>query len=117
MSYQKEFDVFLKKEIELRDSYSNNASMLEIFRHLILMIPEESFESLFKYYFLEREDVSEGMGMFHKSMRQTDFYPYDELKGHLDVVFWNFLYVTDLPLNMFKTFVKKIKTPKTDENE
>jgi hypothetical protein len=84
--------------------------------HFIEIMGEEKFNNKFETYFLNKPDFDSAFHDFHKSMRQTDFYDmHGLLGGHLDMLFWQFIRSTDLPYNVFKTFVEKIKIGVIDE--
>lgn len=80
---------------------------IHMLKHFIELMGEERFNNRFKYYFMGEQVFDEGWYDFHKSMRQTDFYEIGG--GHLDMLFWQFIHLTNLPYLVFKTFTEKIK--------
>jgi len=79
-----------------------------ILRHLIELMGEEHFNLSFKYCFIEDDRKFEvGFYMFHKSMRNTDFFEICE--GHLDMIFWNFVHVSRIPERVLDGYVKELK--------
>jgi hypothetical protein len=90
--------------------YSKNSRKEEeysILNHLIEILGENDFNEKFKIYFLNGKDHNENFYDFHKSMRQTYFFKIG--KGHLDMIFWNFIHISDVPNYVLETFVKSIK--------
>jgi hypothetical protein len=89
-----------------------------MFKHFIALTGEENFNRSFSYYFLEQEwdmkydlDVicDEGFRMFHKEVRQVDYFDIGE--GHVDGLYWNFLWVSDVPYDVLKELFFHIKNP------
>lgn len=83
-----------------------NATVCMLSRFIQLM-GEEHFNRDFENYFMGDMEFDEGFIGFHKSMRQVDFFDIGE--GHLDMLFWEFIHLSDLPYKTFKTFTEKIK--------
>ena len=74
----------------------------DMFRHFIELMEEDGFNVVFIAYFINSEDsFEENFFMFHKSMRQCDFYDI-EGGGHIDMLFWNFVHISELPFLIFK---------------
>lgn len=102
INYFERFLEFIKQE---EKTYTeNDESECAMFKHLISMMGEEIFNRCYKYYFIEHIDFNEGFLKFHKSMSHNDFYKYDELEGHLDMVFWILIYKSQIPEDLFKKF-------------
>lgn len=103
----------IKKHIKLygKNSSYGQDSEYEILRHLIEIIGEKKFNQDFQYWFVTDNEFHVCFHDYHKSMRQTDFFEIGE--GHLDMIFWNFIHISDIPERIFKTFVEYIK----EENE
>ena len=95
---------FIKEKYE--DAKNNSMSgNLMILYHLISLIDDDHFQKNFEYYFQSEEHTFyEGFRMFHKSMRQVDFYEIGE--GHLDMIFWNFIHINDIVFNTIKEFME-----------
>lgn len=103
------FETFVKYLKSIDNTFNGQKSYeFNIFRHLIEMMGEEIFNISFEYCFINHK-FEEGFFIFHKSMRQNDFFNYDMLGGHLDMVFWNFMYISDVPDEMFKNFIDENK--------
>ena len=102
INYFEKFVEYLKGEEDLFPE--KKSSECNLFRHLIQMMGEKIFNNSFKYCFIDHE-FEEGFFILHKSMRQNDFFNYDILEGHLDMVFWHFIYISDIPEEMFKKFI------------
>jgi len=96
---------------ELCDIISDREKQSKVimFYRFIMMMGELSFNEVFKMYFMEKEEFDHAWYDFHKSMRQTDFYDMGENSGHADMLFWNFIHLTDVPYKLMKTFTEKIK--------
>jgi hypothetical protein len=128
---KKEFKKLLRDKTKFTYDEIRNRH-IEIFRHLIELMDDEDFERRFKDYFFtdpneemeEMEDgylhkegynsIEEGFIDFHKSMRQIDFYKIGE--GHLDMVFYDFIHISDVPFEMIKEFVEKTKKEKNEKD-
>ena len=103
------------KHIKEQSKRSPKESEYDILGHLINLIGERDFNVKFNVYFLRDENTfEENFYDFHKSMRQTDFYNLGE--GHLDMIFWHFIHISEIPEYAFKTFVNSLKE-KTNDNE
>jgi hypothetical protein len=123
---KKEFTKFLRDKTKFSYDETRNRH-IDIFRHLIELMEDEHFERAFTNYFftdLEKpeeegwcadgyETIEDGFCDFHKSMRQIDFYNIGE--GHLDMVFYNFIHISDIPFEMIKEFVEKTKKDGKEE--
>jgi len=101
--------------IEMLENHPTNRGFktggeFNIFSHLIKLMGEESFNLEMECCFLNEDDDIEfdnGYFTFHKSMRQTDFFDIGE--GHLDMIFWNFLHVSEIPYKMLKQYINRFK--------
>ena len=93
----------------------NKIAAIHMLIHFIKLMGEEDFNNRFESNFLNEPDFDTAWYDFHKSMRQTDFYDIDGVGGHLDMLFWQFIHLTDLPYFVFKTFREKIKVGVVDE--
>ena len=81
----------------------------------IKLMGEEHFNREFQYQFMDDKEFDDGWYCFHKAMRQTDFFDIGE--GHVDMLFWEFIHLTDAPYKIFKVFTEKIKIGVVDELE
>ena len=126
MNYYEKFLKYLKDEGRFLSSFAKT-SEIDLFEHLIKLMGEENFNACFKYYFMDHDDIKEGFFDFHKSMRQTDFYndyfmmvknketkknEYENIGGHLDMIFWDFIQMSDKPFEWLSEFTEKIKNGK-----
>jgi len=105
MNYYEEIIKHIR--IFTRNSSDKESSEYEILRHLIEIIGEKKFNQSFQYWFVTDNEFHVCFYDYHKSMRQTDFFDIGE--GHLDMIFWNFIHISDIPERIFKTFVEEIK--------
>ena len=72
-----------------------------MFKRFLQLVSEESFDNIWNDYFLEREEsFDDCFMMFHKSIRQTDFYNIGE--GVVDMLFWDFIYMSEVPYKKMK---------------
>jgi len=95
-------------------NHPQKGATVSMLTRFIQLMGEEHFNNNFEYYFMsEDKDFDTGWYEFHKSMRQTDFF--DVGSGHVDMLFWEFLHVTDIPYKTFNVFTKKIKVGLVDE--
>ena len=109
MNYFKE----ILNHIKVYSKHTQKETEHDILGHLIQLIGEEDFNIKFNVYFLRDENTfEENFYDFHKSMRQTDFYEIGH--GHLDMIFWNFIHMSEIPEYVFKTFVKSLKEETND---
>jgi hypothetical protein len=130
MNYYENFLEYLKKEGKFLSSFSKSGE-LDLFIHLIQLMGEENFNSCFKYYFIDMDNLKEGFFDFHKSMRQTDFYneyyrmtknpeskknEYENIGGHLDMIFWDFIQMSDKPFEWLSEFTENIKKGKYEND-
>jgi hypothetical protein len=134
MNYYKEILDYIEGISKKEYGYEKIAPF-DILFHLIEIMGKDDFNLKFPAYFLENENETfDGQFfMFHKHMRQIDFFnehyrridppcksikgrpEYDSIGGHLDMIFWNFIQMSDVPYTVFKSFHEQIK--KTEENE
>lgn len=82
---------------------------IHMLRHFIELMGEDSFNKKYGNYFIDESDFDIAWHDFHKSIRQIDFFNMGEGSGHIDMLFWQFIHLTDLPYKVFKTFTEKIK--------
>ena len=62
------------------------------------LLGETNFNQIYEGYFSSDEGFSVSFYQFHKSMRQTDFFDHNVgLVGELDMLFWNFINMSDIP--------------------
>jgi hypothetical protein len=80
---------------------------ISMLTRFIKLMGEKDFNIVFPQYFLDIKEFDEGWFRFHKSMRQTDFFDFDN--GHVDMLFWEFIHLTETPYKVFKTFTEKIR--------
>lgn len=132
MNYYEKFLKFLK-EYERAYAYTEGkAAELDLFKHLIELMGEERFNFVYKYHFIDQDNIEDGFFDFHKSMRQADFYSeyfraipntevitrvgkrpeYENIGGHLDMIFWNFIHMSERPFEWIKEFTEKVKNGK-----
>lgn len=109
-------------------SSEQHVACLNMFRHFIELMGENDFNKTFEVYFNDNdESFDECFHSFHKSMRQCDFYDdhyrhingrneqgkrtteYESIGGHLDMLFWNFIHVSEIPYDMLKIHYKNYK--------
>ena len=81
---------------------------VDMLYHFITLMGEEHFNRAFEERFMGDLEFDEGYFEFHKSMRQVDFFDVTD-NGHVDMLFWNFLHVTEIPYKVFKVFTEKMK--------
>lgn len=80
----------------------------DMFRHFIELLGEKDFNEIFDVYFVNRkEEFNDCFYDFHKSMRQTDFYDIGE--GHLDMLFWNFIQISEISYEILLKHYDKYK--------
>lgn len=129
MNYFKLFIEHIKFYVKHCHSIKGDAEAL-MFLHLIEMMGEEDFNQTFTSYFINssNEEFDDMFYDFHKFMRQTDFYSeiykridrnptpedkrkyeYESIGGHLDMVFWNLIQISDVPYSILKSFRNEIK--------
>lgn len=117
MNYFNLFIEGLKEWSDIQHN-QNKIDQINLYSHLINLMGEKNFNTTYQNYFLDDED-DEDLDFdtrwynFHKSMRQTDFYDIGE--GHVDMIFWNFCQISEIPYKTFKTFTERIK--KGDDTE
>jgi tRNA nucleotidyltransferase/poly(A) polymerase len=122
------------KIIKSKEKYAamNHANELDMLRHFIELMGEKYFNTTFQIRFIDSNNkfFDEDFYEFHKSMRQCDFYndhyttmaaddpernkfikgtEYKSIGGHLDMLFWHFIHLSDTPSEVLKTYVEKIK--------
>ena len=127
MNYYEKFLKYLKDEERFYAYSFGKAAELDIFKHLIELMGEEQFNLCFKYYFMDQDNIGESFAEFHKAMRQTDFYneyyrmeknpetkknEYENIGGHLDMIFWSFIHMSERPFEWLKEFTEKVKNGK-----
>lgn len=100
MNYFKNIISYIKDYEEVNIKHS---SELAILRHLISMMGEKSFNINVGWYVDKTySDFDDWYYNFHKSMRQVDFFEMGE--GHLDMVFWHFIHISEIPYKLLKKF-------------
>jgi len=114
MNYHKLILEGLEEWIDIISNHKKRATVAML-RHFIILMGEKHFNNAFEYYFVGDMEFDDGWYGFHKSMRQVDFYDIGE--GSLDMLFWNFIHMTDLPYEILKVFTEKIKVGVVDEIE
>jgi hypothetical protein len=90
------------------------SEVIMLYRFIELMT-ELDFNLVYNMYFLEEEDFDQSWYNFHKSMRNSDFYSLGEGSGHADMLFWNFIHLTDVPYKLMKVFTEKTKAGTWDK--
>ena len=104
------FDIVIKDIRNREDTYDENAShSYAMLRHFIELMGKEGFNNTFEAYFLNKEhfhSFEASFYDFHKSMRQTDFY--EEGGGHIDMLFWNYIHISDKCFDVLKAHFDKI---------
>ncbi len=112
MNYYKEITEGLR-EFESIISDREREAKVCMFHRFILLMGEEHFNTEFEYQFMGDKEFDAGFFDFHKGMRQVDFFDIGE--GHVDMLFWEFIHVTDVPYKILKTFTEKAKIGKISE--
>lgn len=80
-----------------------------MFKKFITMLGEERFNMIWQVYFIDiKEDYDICFEAFHKSIRQTDFYEFGcfEHSGTIDMLFWDFINVSNIPYKIMKRMYK-----------
>jgi hypothetical protein len=105
---------------------------VNMFRHFIEIMGEKDFNSVFEAYFIntENESFDNSFYGFHKSMRQCDFYDdyymhiygrneqgkrttdYENIGVHLDMLFWNFIQISETPYFILNLYYAEYQTYK-----
>jgi hypothetical protein len=104
--------------------------------HFIELLGEKEFNRVFEICFIkgtEKNTFEETFYIFHKSMRQCDFFDnhytkmddddpdknrffkdteYKSIGGHLDMLFWNFIHMSNITEKIFKGYLTKLKEKK-----
>lgn len=116
-----------EKYLSIEQSFQSS-----IFRHLIELMGEEYFNNVFDVYFVNRVSsiFDSNFYDFHKSMRQCDFYneyyrridgkdkngkkitEYENIGGHLDMLFWNFIQISEIPYLVLQRHMKDYESVK-----
>ena len=96
-------------------SNEKKSATIHMLRHFIELMGEDEFNQVFEDQFINQDDFDNSWIDFHKSMRQHDFFDMGEGSGHIDMLFWQFIYVSNIPYQVFKTFTEKIKVGIIDE--
>lgn len=103
---KKRFLKFIEEEKKIATTGELN-DHLTILHHFISLMTEEHVKNSFTYYFINMShDIESGFKDFHKSLRQTDFYEIGE--GHLDMIFYYFIRISEVPFKTIKLFIEKI---------
>lgn len=105
-------------------------SEFEIFIRFIQIMGEKHFNTAIGWYVNDTEppkmynNFDDWYYMFHKSMRNTDFFDFETegIGGHLDMIFWNFCHISEVPYKVFKRFFENdfkasVLTLNWNENE
>ena len=98
---------YYAKLLELIE-YRHTSDEAIMFKGFIKLMGEDAFNVMFEGYFLNGEEFDTNFTMFHKSMRQTDFYTFNDFShnAELDMLFWNYLHVSEVP---YKLLLKLFK--------
>jgi hypothetical protein len=107
---------YYKEILSIIEVFSKNTTLVKsseysMLTHLIKLLGEDRFNMIFKRDFIESEDdFGTKFCKFHKSMRQVDFYNISDFEGngHLDMLFWNFIYISNIPEIIFKALLEYI---------
>jgi hypothetical protein len=116
----------LLKDKERTASSEKQSAITSMLKHLIEMLGETDFNKKIEAYFINGEEKFDNcFYSFHKSMRQCDFYAeyyqhihgrdannkrtveYESIGGHLDMLFWNLIHVSEIPYLVLKEFLDK----------
>jgi len=139
MNYFNEFIKFLKERS--KGLVYEEGGIYEIISHLIQIIGEKEFNRKFEMYFMDVENkdtFNSNFFQFHKYMRQIDFFndhyremdkddpdrnqftkgaQYASIGGHLDMIFWNLIQISDKPYECLKNFTAKALREKYAERK
>lgn len=112
-------------EIIVRDLKERESSLnlqvshsYSILLHLIMLLGRESFNRKFEMYILnnlQSHSFDTAFAEFHKAMRQTDFFEIGD--GHLDMVFYNYIHLSDKCYDVFKSYTLFITSRRDELNE
>lgn len=105
---------YYKEILKLIEVFSKNTSIQKnaeyaLLTHLIMLYGESDFNSTFKVSFIDTEgEFGAKFHDFHKMMRQVDFYNISDFEGngHLDMIFWNFIHISNVTETIFKAFLE-----------
>jgi hypothetical protein len=75
-------------------------------KHFVKLMGKKNFVDCYDVYFKDAEDFEMSFYNFQKSMRQTDFFDKGEDWGHVDMIFWNFTNMSDVPFIRFQSLYK-----------
>jgi len=91
---------YYKKIMELKSVFYTEE--FDIVFRLISILGENNFNNKFEIYFsFEKENFESNFYNFHKALRQTDFFD----NGDLDMIWWNYIYVSESTFKLFKTIL------------
>lgn len=106
------FDIVIKDIRNRENTYDEKASCsYAMLRHFIELMGDEGFNNTFEAYFLDKDhfhSFEASFYDFHKSMRQTDFYDRGEGSGHIDMLFWYYIHISDKCFDVLKAHFDKI---------
>ena len=85
-------------------SYRYQNSEGAMLKQFITIMGEKQFNDTFHGYFATMQcEFDQCFILFHKSMRQTDFYDHDyEHSCELDLLFWDFIQISEVPYKLLK---------------
>ena len=85
----------------------DDAYEYEMVSHFIELLGDK-FNQMFEDTFLNDYNFDYNFYNFHKSMRQTDFFNMGN--GHIDMLWWNFIQMSDATYKVLKTYYDKLKS-------
>lgn len=110
----------------------NKTDEYAILAHLIQLMGEKEFNRVFEMWFIKNPEKTfeETFYRLHKSMRQCDFFDnhytkmdeddpdrnkffkgteYKSIGGHIDMVFWHFIHISDVTEKILKAYLTELK--------
>lgn len=108
-------------EIKTKSRYISEwkrTSELSMFDHFIKLMGEKGFNDhvlgIISWLGGGKGSFGNFFFSFHKSMRQTDFYELNsdmkgEETGHIDMLFWDFIQISEIPYEVLKSALAKNK--------
>jgi hypothetical protein len=131
MNYHKEI-LDLIKFYSQRTHNFKESSEYDTLLHFIELLGEKEFNRVFEAYFITHPEKTfeDTFYRLHKSMRQCDFFnnhytkmddddpdrnkffkgtEYKSIGGHLDMLFWNFIHMSNVTEKIFKAYLNELK--------
>lgn len=139
MNYFNDFIKFIDNRT--KSLVYEESGIYEIISHLVQIMGEKEFNRKFEMYFIDIENgdtFNSNFFQFHKHMRQIDFFndqyakmdeddpdwnkfskgvQYKSIGGHLDMIFWNLIHVSDKPYECLKNFTAQVLREKYAERK